>query len=348
MLDLGLPASQARRLPLLSMFAAGVRKLMKPRVLITRRWPEVVENAMSGSFDVTLNTGDIPMTAEQLQEALQEYDAVCPCVTDQMPADLFAAKTHKTRIIGNYGVGFNHIAVKEAKGKGIVVTNTPDVLTDATADLAMTLMMMLARRASEGERQLRAGHWKGWYPTHMLGTMVTGKTLGIVGMGRIGQAMAEKAHFGFGMRILYHNRKPIPKAESRRLRAEYCAELTWLMSKSDFVAVHCPSSPLTRHMINEKTLAYMRPGASIINTSRGDVVDEQALIKFLKKGLIAGAGLDVYEKEPQVPKELLAMENVVLLPHLGSATEEARVSMGMRVLGNLNAFFNGEDPPDKL
>ncbi len=322
--------------------------MSKPRVLITRRWPEAVENAMSGCFDITLNNGDIPMTAEQLQEALQEYDAVCPCVMDQMPADLFAANTHKTRIIGNYGVGFNHIAVKEAKGKGIVVTNTPDVLTDATADLAMTLMMMLARRASEGERQLRAGHWKGWYPTHMMGTMVTGKTLGIVGMGRIGQAMAEKAHFGFGMRILYHNRKPIPKAESRRLRAEYCTELTWLMSKSDFVAVHCPSSPLTRHMINEKTLAYMRPGASIINTSRGDVVDEQALIKFLKKGLIAGAGLDVYEKEPQVPKELLAMENVVLLPHLGSATEETRVSMGMRVLGNLNAFFNGEDPPDKL
>ena len=320
----------------------------KPRVLITRRWPEAVENAMASGFEVTLNADDTPMTGEQLARALQDFDAVCPCVTDSMPADLFAADRVRVRIIGNYGVGYNHIAVDAAKAKKIVVTNTPDVLTDATADLAMTLMLMLARRAGEGERQLRAGQWTGWYPTHLMGTQVTGKTLGIVGMGRIGQAMAEKAHFGFGMRILYHNRKPIPEKDARDLHAEYCTELTWLMSKSDFVAVHCPSSPLTRHMINEKTLAYMRPDAFLINTSRGDVVDETALVRFLQKGLIAGAGLDVYEKEPQVPKELLDMENVVLLPHLGSATEETRVAMGMRVLGNLNAFFNGEDPPDRL
>jgi len=322
--------------------------LSKPKVLITRRWPEAVEKAMSASFDVTLNTDDTPMTAEQLQQALQEYDAICPCVTDSMPETLFSAESFRTQIIGNYGVGFSHIDVDTAKSKGLVVTNTPDVLTDATADLAMTLMLMLARRGGEGERQVRAGDWKGWYPTHLMGTQVTGKTLGVVGMGRIGQAMAEKAHFGFGMRILYHNRKPIPEAESRRLQAEYCTELTWLMSKSDFVALHCPSSPVTRHMINEKTLGYMRPDAFLINTSRGDVVEEKALVKYLQKGLIAGAGLDVYENEPQVPEALLAMENVVLLPHLGSATEETRVDMGMRVLGNLNAFFNGESPPDKL
>jgi len=322
--------------------------LSKPKVLITRRWPEAVEKAMSASFDVTLNTDDTPMTAEQLQQALQEYGAICPCVTDSMPETLFSAESFRTQIIGNYGVGFSHIDVDTAKSKGLVVTNTPDVLTDATADLAMTLMLMLARRGGEGERQVRAGDWKGWYPTHLMGTQVTGKTLGVVGMGRIGQAMAEKAHFGFGMRILYHNRKPIPEVESRRLQAEYCTELTWLMSKSDFVALHCPSSPVTRHMINEKTLGYMRPDAFLINTSRGDVVEEKALVKFLQKGLIAGAGLDVYENEPQVPEALLAMENVVLLPHLGSATEETRVDMGMRVLGNLNAFFNGESPPDKL
>ena len=322
--------------------------MSKPKVLITRRWPEAVEKAMSASFDVTLNTDDTPMTAEQLQQALQEYDAICPCVTDSMPETLFSAESFRTQIIGNYGVGFSHIDVDTAKSKGLVVTNTPDVLTDATADLAMTLMLMLARRGGEGERQVRAGDWKGWYPTHLMGTQVTGKTLGVVGMGRIGQAMAEKAHFGFGMRILYHNRKPIPEAESRRLQAEYCTELTWLMSKSDFVALHCPSSPVTRHMINEKTLGYMRPDAFLINTSRGDVVEEKALVKYLQKGLIAGAGLDVYENEPQVPEALLAMENVVLLPHLGSATEETRVDMGMRVLGNLNAFFNGESPPDKL
>lgn len=322
--------------------------MSKPRILITRRWPEDVEQAMQTDFDVTLNTDDHPLSQDALRQALQDYDALCPCVTDSLPASLFDDGDLRTRLIGNYGVGFNHIDVEAARARGITVTNTPDVLTDATADLAMTLMLMLARRAGEGERQLRAGGWTGWYPTHLMGTQVTGKTLGIVGMGRIGQAMAEKAHYGFGMRILYHNRKPIPDADARRLQAEYCTELTWLMSKSDFVAIHCPSSPLTRHMINEKTLAYMRPDAFLINTSRGDVVEEQALVKFLKKGLIAGAGLDVFEQEPTVPDELKAMENVVLLPHLGSATLETRVAMGMRVLGNLNAFFNGEDPPDAL
>ena len=320
----------------------------KPRVLVTRRWPVAVEDALASGFDVTLNASDAPMTTGELGQALLEFDAICPCVTDKMPEDLFARSGIKTRVIGNYGVGFNHIAVEAAKARGITVTNTPDVLTDATADLAMTLMLMLARRAGEGERQLRAGRWHGWYPTHLMGAQATGKTLGIVGMGRIGQAMAEKAHFGFGMNILYHNRKPIPEADSRRIRAEYCTELTWLMSKSDFVAIHCPSSPLTRHMINERTLSYMRPDAYLINTSRGDVVDEKALIKFLQKGLIAGAGLDVFEQEPTVPEAFLGFENVVLLPHLGSATTETRVAMGMRVLGNLNAFFNGEEPPDKL
>jgi lactate dehydrogenase-like 2-hydroxyacid dehydrogenase len=320
----------------------------KPRVLVTRRWPVAVEDALASGFDVTLNASDAPMTTGELGQALLEFDAICPCVTDKMPEDLFDRSGIKTRVIGNYGVGFNHIAVEAAKARGITVTNTPDVLTDATADLAMTLMLMLARRAGEGERQLRAGRWHGWYPTHLMGAQATGKTLGIVGMGRIGQAMAEKAHFGFGMNILYHNRKPIPEADSRRIRAEYCTELTWLMSKSDFVAIHCPSSPLTRHMINERTLSYMRPDAYLINTSRGDVVDEKALIKFLQKGLIAGAGLDVFEQEPTVPEAFLGFENVVLLPHLGSATTETRVAMGMRVLGNLNAFFNGEEPPDKL
>ena len=322
--------------------------MSKPKVLITRRWPIAVEKAMAGSFNVTLNKDNRTITTAELEQALHEYDAICPSSTEPMPESMFKTESCKTRIIGNYGVGYNHLAVEAAKSRGIVVTNTPDVLTDATADLAMTLLLMLARRAGEGERQLRAGKWDGWYPTHLMGTQLTGKTLGIVGMGRIGQAMAEKAHFGFGMRILYHNRKAIPESKERLLQAEYCNELTWLLSKADFVAVHCPSSPLTRHMINAKTLAYMRPNAFLINTSRGDVIDENALIKTLKKGLIAGAGLDVYEHEPEVPEELVAMENVVLLPHLGSATEETRVAMGMRVLGNLHAFFNGEDPPDML
>jgi lactate dehydrogenase-like 2-hydroxyacid dehydrogenase len=317
-----------------------------PRILVTREWPAAVEQALQGRFDVTLQRK--PLDVAQWRQALQEYDAICPCVADRVTAELFTGIKPRTRLLANYGVGYNHIDLAAAQANGVVVTNTPDVLTDATADLAMTLMLMLARRAGEGERQLRRGDWQGWYPTHMMGTAVTGATLGIIGMGRIGFAMAAKAHYGFGMKILYHNRKPLGDLAISAMKAEYCGDIEDLLRRADFVALHCRGGPDTRHLLNAERIALMQKHAFLINTSRGDVVDETALIAALKQGRIAGAGLDVYEKEPAVPDELKAMENVVLLPHLGSATLETRTAMGMRVLSNLDAFFGGREVPDRV
>ncbi len=316
------------------------------KILVTRQWPEQVIEAMQQSFDVTLRNSSL--SNQEWQQALQEYDAICPCVTDRVSADIYPATGMRTRMLANYGVGYNHIDVGAAKAQGLTVSNTPDVLTDATADLAMTLLLMLARRAGEGERQLRAGQWSGWYPTHMMGTMVTGATLGIIGMGRIGQAMAYKAHFGFGMKILYHNRKPVADPRIDPIGAEFFADLEHMLGLCDFVALHCPSGPDTYHIMNATRFELMQPHAFLINTSRGDVVDEAALIHALETKQIAGAGLDVYEKEPTVPAALKQMENVVLLPHLGSATLQTRVAMGMRVLRNLDAFFSGKDVPDRI
>ena len=316
------------------------------KILITRRWPEQVIVAMQQSFAVTCQNS--PMTTQEWQRAFQDYDAICPCVADRVSADVYPAAKLRTCILANYGVGYNHIDTSAAKARGLTVTNTPGVLTDATADLAMTLLLMLARRAGEGERQLRAGLWSGWYPTHMMGAMVTGATLGIIGMGRIGQAMAFKAHFGFGMKILYHNRRPVTEAGIAAMGAEFCEHLADMLGRCDFVALHCPSGPATHHLMNSERLAQMQPHAFLINTARGDVVDETALIQALSAGQIAGAGLDVYEKEPAVPAALTQMENVVLLPHLGSATLQTRVAMGMRVLRNLDAFFSGKEVPDRV
>jgi lactate dehydrogenase-like 2-hydroxyacid dehydrogenase len=316
------------------------------RVLITRQWPEQVIEAMQQSFDITCrNTG---LTKEEWQQALQDYDAICPCVADRVAGDIYPAANLRTSIIANYGVGYNHIDIDAAKTRGLTVTNTPDVLTHATADLAMALLLMLARRAGEGERQLRAGEWSGWYPTHMMGAMVTDATLGIIGMGRIGQAMASKAHYGFGMKILYHNRRPIEDPGVVAMGAEFYEDLGAMLGQCDFVALHCPSGPATYHLMNAERLAQMQRHACLINTSRGDVVDETALIHALQTKQIAGAGLDVYEKEPAVPAALKQMENVVLLPHLGSATVQTRVAMGMRVLRNLDAFFSGKEVPDRV
>src|SRR5687767_5643845 len=288
------------------------------KILITRHWPAQVVEAMQQSFEVTLlNT---PLSKLEWQTALQTYDAICPCVADRVSADIYPEGKLRTRILANYGVGYNHIDTNAAKAHGLTVTNTPDVLTDATADLAMTLLMMLARRAGEGERQLRAGQWSGWYPTHMMGAMVTGATLGIIGMGRIGQAMAHKAHYGFGMKILYHNRRKVQDPQVAEMQAEYCEDLPAMLARCDFVSLHFPSGPSTHHFMNAERLSQMQKHAFLINTARGDVVDEIALIHALNAGLIAGAGLDVYEQEPTVPTALKQMENVVLLPHLGSAT----------------------------
>lgn len=322
--------------------------MAKPKVIVTRRWPQGAEQAMQKHFDVTLNEGDVPMTTAQLQDALRNYDAVCPTVSDKVNAEVLNIDGIKAKILGNYGVGFNHIDLDAAKKQGLVVTNTPEVLTDCTADLAMTLLFMIARRAGEGERHVRNREWTGWRPTHMMGTSITGKTLGLIGMGRIARAMAHKAHFGFGMQILFHDPYPPPQEVVDALGAKQCGSIEDVLRQADFVSLHCPGGKETYHLINEQRLALMQPGAFLVNSARGDVIDQQALIAALKKGTIAGAALDVYEGEPNVPAELLDMDNVVLLPHLGSATLETRMAMGMRVLDNLVAFFNGKEPGDRV
>jgi lactate dehydrogenase-like 2-hydroxyacid dehydrogenase len=320
----------------------------RPRVVVTRRLPEPVEAKLADVFDAVLNAGDQSLSAEELAEAVRSADALLPTVTDRISAEVLSAEPRRTRIVANFGVGYNNIDIEAAKANGIVVTNTPDVLTDCTADTAMTLLLSVARRAGEGERQLRAGAWTGWRPTHLLGTKVTGKTLGIVGMGRIGRAMARRAHHGFGMRIVYFEPFPVQETEIADLDARRVDSLEELLAESDFVSLHCPASPETRHLINAERLATMKPGAFLINSSRGDVVDEAALVEALGAGTIAGAGLDVYEGEPQISPGLLEMENVVLLPHLGSATKETRLAMGLRAFENLLAFFRGDPPRDRV
>lgn len=322
--------------------------MAKPKVIVTRRWPAAVESKLKTLYDVSLNEADTPMDVAQLQDALRTADALCPTVSDHLSAEVIDIAGIKTRILGNYGVGFNHIHLDTAKQRGLVVTNTPEVLTDCTADLAMTLLMMVARRAGEGERHVRTNAWTGWRPTHMIGSKVTGKTLGLIGFGRIARAMAHKAHFGFGMRILFSDPCPPPAEVSNALGAVHCDSPEEVLSSADFISLHCPGGEATRHLINAERLALMRPSAFLINTARGDVVDQNALIEALRKRQIAGAGLDVYDGEPAVPEALKALENVVLLPHLGSASMETRVAMGMRVIANLEAFFAGKPPPDRV
>jgi len=317
-------------------------------VVVTRRLPNAVEEAVRREFDARLNRQDRPLSAAELQEALRAADALLPTVTDKLNADVLSAEPLRAKMIANFGVGFNNIDVEAAKARGISVSNTPDVLTDATADIAMTLMLMIARRTGEGERHVRSSHWTGWRPTHMLGRMVSGKTLGLIGMGRIARAVARRAHHGFGMRVLYTDPYPPPPDVAAALGAEQRATIEEVLAQSDFVSLHCPATPETRHLMNSVRLAKMKPSAYLINTARGDVVDEAALVEALKKGWIAGAGLDVFEKEPQIAPALVAMENVVMLPHLGSATEETRVAMGMRALENLRLFFSGAPLRDRV
>lgn len=321
--------------------------MTKPRVLLTRRWPVAVEEKMAKDFDIDLNPSDTPLSEAALQDAMGTYDAILPTVTDRLPAAVFHGAA-RTRIVANYGVGYAHIDTKAAKARGIAVTNTPDVLSDCTADIAMTLMLMVARRAGEGERELRNGRWTGWRPTHMIGTKVSGATLGIIGFGRIGQAMAQRAHFGFGMKILVQNRSPVPAEILARYNAVQVPTVEGLLPDCDFVSLHCPGGAANRHLINGPRLDLMRPGAFLINTARGEVVDEHALAQALWFGTIGGAGLDVYDREPAISRELLDADNLVLLPHLGSATRETREAMGFRVLDNLTDFFAGKQPRDMV
>jgi lactate dehydrogenase-like 2-hydroxyacid dehydrogenase len=322
--------------------------MSKPRILVTRRWPASVEAVLSERFETTLNEGDVALDASQLREALLDYDAVLPTVSDKLPASLFEGPAIRTKILGNFGVGFNHIDIAAAKAKGVAVTNTPGVLTDCTADIAMLLLLSVARRGGEGEREVRAGGWTGWRPTHLVGTKVSGKTLGIIGFGRIGRAFAQRCHFGFGMDVVFYNRSAIDPMEAARYGAVQLQTVEDVLEVADFVSLHCPGGAENHHLMNAARFAAMKPGAFLINTARGDVVDETALIAALEQGTIRGAGLDVYEAEPHVPERLRALDNVVLLPHLGSATEETRTAMGMKVVDNVSAFFAGREPPDRV
>ncbi len=312
------------------------------KLLITRRLPDLVLQAARARFDVTLRDETAVLTAAELRAALTDYDAVLPTLGDRFQADVFdAVPKPRARILANFGVGYNHIDAKAARAAGIAVTNTPGAVTDATADIALALILMTARRLGEGERVLRAGNWHGWGPVQMLGMHVTGRTVGIIGMGRIGKAIARRCHFGFGMQVVFFNRSTVedPGMPARQITmAEAMA--------ADVVVVAVPGGAETHHLINETTLGWMKPSGIFVNISRGDVVDEAALIAALQAGRIAGAGLDVYEFEPKVPAALISMENVTLIPHLGTAALEVREAMGMIAVDNLIAWDEGRDPPN--
>ncbi len=322
--------------------------MSKPKIIVTRRWHEDVEKVLLERYDTTLNDDDHSMSVEELQQALREADAVLPTVCDKITAEVLGISDMRAKFMGSNGVGFNHIDLDAAKAAGLTVTNTPEVLTDCTADLAMALLLSVARRVGEGERHLRNGEWTGWRPTHMMATSVTGKTLGLIGMGRIARAVAQRAHHGFGMKIVFSDPFPPKPEDIADLNAVACDSAEEVYAQADFVSLHCPATPDTYHLIDEAALKAMQPHAFLINTARGDVIKESALVEALQNGEIAGAGLDVFEKEPTVSPGLLEMENVVLLPHLGSATSETRRAMGMRVVENLDAFFAGQTPRDKL
>ena len=323
---------------------------MKPRVriVLSRRWPKRIETLLDEDYEVWPNVRDHAMSAAAMRQALRRADGFCPTVTDRLDSDVLRVPSPRTRIVANFGVGFEHIDLDAARRSGIVVTNTPDVLTDCTADLAMALMLAAARGVVSGDRRLRAGDWAGWRPTHIPGVRVSGKTLGLVGFGRIGRAVAQRAGQGFGMRVRVFDPRPPSDEEARGLGVEVCAGLDELLETSDFVSLHCPVTPETEGMIGEPQLARMRPGTILINTARGALVDEHALARALRSERLAAAGLDVYEREPEVPAELKEIGRVVLLPHLGSATRETREAMGMRVKENLDRFFAGEEPPDRV
>ncbi|MYB89701.1 MAG: D-glycerate dehydrogenase [Proteobacteria bacterium] len=322
--------------------------MSKLKVIVSRAWPAEVEATLKEKYDVQLNETDVAMSKDEMKQALGNCDAFLPTVTDPVDAEVLSAEPLRARFIGNFGVGFNHIDLDAAKARGLTVTNTPEVLTDCTADIAMTLLLTAARRTSEGERHLRANAWTGWRPTHLLATKVTGKTLGMIGMGRIAQAMAKRAHHGFGMKIIFVDPYPPSDEVIQEFNATRCESIDEVLANSDFVSIHCPGGKETYHLLNKENLSKMKSSAFLINSARGDVVDNDALIEALKNGTIAGAGLDVFEGEPNLDKRFLELENAVLLPHLGSASTETRIAMGNRVLENLAAFEAGDTPRDKL
>ncbi len=319
----------------------------KPLVIVTRRLPDASETRMMELFDARLNLDDQPFDKQALIEAAATADVVVPTVTDRIDAEVIAAAGPAMTLIANYGTGVDHIDLAAAHGQGITVTNTPDVLTEDTADMTMALILAVPRRLAEGERLMRAGAWGGWSPTWMLGNRVNGKRLGIIGMGRIGQAVARRAR-GFGLSIHYHNRHRVHVEVEHALEATYWDSLDQMLARMDILSINCPHTPATYHLLSARRLKLIQPHAYVVNTARGEVIDETALTQLLISGDIAGAGLDVFENEPAVNPKLLAQDNVLLLPHLGSATLEGRVDMGDKVIANIKAFTDGHQPPDRV
>jgi glyoxylate reductase len=319
----------------------------KPQVIVTRKLPEEIETRMRELFDARLNLDDKPMSAAELADAVGKADVLVPTVTDRIDAGVIAKAGPNLKLIANFGTGVDNIDVKAATDKGIMVTNTPGVLTEDTADMTMALILAVPRRLVEGVEALENDQFKGWAPTWMLGNRLHGKRLGIVGMGRIGQAVARRAK-AFGLQIHYHNRKPVHPDIEAELEATYWESLDQMLARMDIVSVNCPHTPATYHLLSARRLKLMKKSAYIVNTARGEVIDENTLARMLETGELSGAGLDVFENEPAVNPKLLKAKNVVLLPHMGSATIEGRIDMGEKVMVNIRSFVDGHNPPDRV
>ena len=319
----------------------------KPRVIVTRRLPPDVEARMAELFDASFNVADAPMDRAAMARAMAECDVLVPTITDQIDAALIESAPDRLRLIASFGSGVDHIDLIAARQKGIIVTNTPGVLTEDTADMTMALILAVPRRLYEGAQLIRSGEWKGWAPTLLPSSRIWGKRLGIIGMGRIGTALARRAR-GFGLNIHYHNRRPAHPDVAEELDATYWESLDQMLARVDIVSVNCPRTPATYHLLSRRRLALLQPHAFIVNTSRGEVVDERALGDMIEAGQLAGAGLDVFEHEPAVDQRLMAADSVVLLPHLGSATFEGRQEMGEKVVINIRTFVDGHTPPDRV
>jgi glyoxylate reductase len=319
----------------------------KVKIVVTRKLPDAVETRMMELFDARLNLDDVPLSHEEMIMAVQSAEILVPTVTDNIDAEVIHSAGDQLKMIASFGAGVDHVDLAAAAEKNIIITNTPDVLTEDTADLTMALVLMTPRRMGEGERLVRAKEWTGWTPTFMMGHRINGKRLGIIGMGRIGTAVAERAR-GFGLAVHYHNRHRVNEELESKLEVTYWESLDQMLAHMDIVIVTCPSTPATYHLLSERRLKLMQPHSYIVNTSRGNIIDETALVALLEQGAIAGAGLDVFENEPTIHPKLYGMENVVILPHLGSSTIEGRVAMGERVIVNAKTFIDGHKPPNRV
>ena len=319
----------------------------RPFVIVTRKLPDPIETRMMELFACRLNLDDTPLSKPELIAAVERADVLVPTVTDRIDAEVLDAAGPALKLIASFGTGVDHVDLAAAQRRGIVVTNTPGVLTEDTADMTMALILAVSRRLAEGERLIRSGGWTGWGPTSMLGHRIWGKRLGIVGMGRIGMALARRAK-GFGLSVHYHNRRPVPEEVENALEATHWESLDQMLAHMDIVSVNCPHTPATYHLLSARRLRLLQPQAILVNTARGEIVDEEELLRLLETRAIAGAGLDVFEHEPAIDPRLRALDNVVLLPHMGSATIEGRLAMGEKVIINIKTFADGHRPPDRV